>query len=50
MLISTERNEKQFIKLPRNITDAKNLGVLMKKYKEDNGLSVFIAFMSTYIL
>ncbi len=44
------RSEKEHVKLPRNIADAKQLGIILKKYKEDNYFSVLVAFFSTYIL
>lgn len=46
---SLEENEKEFIKLPRNINDAKTLGIILKKYSNDHFYSVFVAFFSAYV-
>jgi hypothetical protein len=45
-----KRNEKQFIKLPRNINDAKNLGLVLQKYNKNHYYSVLAAFFSAYVL
>lgn len=44
-----EESEKQWIKLPMNIDDAKNLGRVLKKYNQDHFYSVVLAFFCTYI-
>lgn len=44
-----EENEKEFIKLPRNINDAKQLGIILKKYSNDHYYSVLVAFVSAYV-
>lgn len=46
---SLEENEKAHIKLPRNIGDAKQLGIILKKYSNDHFYIVLIAFFSTYV-
>jgi uncharacterized membrane protein YdjX (TVP38/TMEM64 family) len=44
-----EDNEKQFIKVPRNIVDAKDLGLVLKKYAHNHYYSVFAAFFAAYV-
>ena len=47
---SLQENEKEFIKLPRNMNDAKQLGIVLKKYSNDHFYSVLVAFFSAYVL
>ncbi len=47
---SLQDNEKEFIKLPRNMHDAKQLGIVLKKYSNSNFYSVLVAFFSAYVL
>ncbi|XP_060086400.1 transmembrane protein 41B-like [Ylistrum balloti] len=42
-------DEKQFIKLPRNIDDAKNLGKVLSRYKEDHYYQVLGAYFIVYV-
>lgn len=44
-----QENEKEFIKLPTNIDDAKNLGKVLQKYNQNHYYSVLSAFIFTYI-
>ncbi len=44
------RNEKQYIKLPKNIADAKQLGNVLKKYNQDHFYAVFAAVFLIYVL
>ena len=44
------RSEKQFIGLPKNIEDAKNLGKVLSRYKDTNYVKVLIGYFTTYIL
>lgn len=44
-----QEDEIQYIKLPRNIIDAKNLGIVLKKYAQNHYYSVFAAFCSAYV-
>jgi len=46
---SLEEHEKEFIKLPRNIGDAKQLGLILKKYNNNHFYSVLAAFFSAYV-
>lgn len=46
---SLQEEEKKFIKLPRNIGDAKQLGIVLKKYSNDHFFSVLVAFFSAYV-
>lgn len=45
-----EESEKQFIKLPRDIEDAKSLGVVLSRYKEKYYIEVLGGVFITYIL
>ncbi|XP_021348011.1 transmembrane protein 41B-like isoform X2 [Mizuhopecten yessoensis] len=42
-------DEKQYIKLPRNIEDAKNLGNVLSRYKEDHYYQVLGAYFIVYV-
>ena len=44
-----EEHEKQHIKLPSSIDDAKHLGRILKKYNQDHFYSVLAAFFNTYV-
>lgn len=44
------REEMEYIKIPRNIEDAKNLGKVLSRYKEDHYFEVLGAYFSVYIL
>jgi len=44
-----EENEKQYIKLPKNIADAKQLGIVLKKYSQDHYYSVLAAVFLIYV-
>ncbi|KAK3102304.1 hypothetical protein FSP39_010356 [Pinctada imbricata] len=44
-----EEDEKQHIKLPRNIDDAKNLGKVLSRYKDTYYYQVLGAYFITYI-
>lgn len=44
-----EESEKEFIKLPTNLADAKNLGIVLKKYSNDHFYIVLLAFFSMYV-
>lgn len=44
-----EQDEKAFIKLPRNMADAKNLGYVLQKYNSNHYYSVLAAFFSAYV-
>lgn len=45
-----EDSEKQFIKLPRDIEDAKGLGIVLSRYKDKYFLEVLGGVFITYIL
>ncbi len=47
---SLQDDEKEFIKLPQNINDAKQLGIVLKKYSNDHFYSVLVLFFSAYVL
>lgn len=44
-----EEKEKQHIKLPKNIADAKQLGLVLKKYSHDHYYSVLAAVLLVYV-
>lgn len=44
-----EENERQYIKLPRDMEDARNLGKVLNRYKEKYFLQVLLAVIVTYI-
>ncbi|KAK2143836.1 hypothetical protein LSH36_808g00123 [Paralvinella palmiformis] len=44
-----EQDEKQFITVPRNIEDAKNLGKVLHKYKDKHYFQVLGGYFITYI-
>lgn len=44
------RSEKQHIKLPRDIEDAKRLGNVLSRYKDKFYIQVLGAYFITYIL
>lgn len=44
-----EEEEKALIKLPKNIADAKNIGIVLKKYNQDHFYSVLAAFFCIYV-
>lgn len=46
---SLEENEKKFIKLPKNMLDARQLGIVLKKYSNDHFYTVFLTFFSAYV-
>jgi hypothetical protein len=51
MVISTiRRDEKQHIKLPRDIDDAKNLGKVLYRYKDKYYFEVLTGVFVSYIL
>ena len=50
IILLSYRNEKQYITLPKNIQDAKNLGTVLQKYNKNHFYSVLIAFFSAYVL
>lgn len=43
-------DERQHVKLPWNITEAKHLGIVLDRYKADNYYHVLAAVFLTYIL
>ena len=43
------REEKQHIKLPRNIEDAKHLGHVLSRYKDKYFIQVLVAYFTSYI-
>ncbi|XP_008484714.1 uncharacterized protein LOC103521381 isoform X1 [Diaphorina citri] len=43
-------DEKKFIKLPWNITDAQNLGRVLEKHKDRHKVEVFVSLVFVYIL
>ena len=49
-LLSFCRSEKQYITLPKNIEDAKNLGKVLSRYKDLYYYQVFSGYFITYIL
>lgn len=44
------RDEKQHMKLPRNIEDAKNLGKVLSRYTDTYYAQVLSGYFVTYIL
>lgn len=44
------RDEQQYIKLPRDIEDAKNLGKVLSRYKEKYYYQVLGGYFIVYIL
>ncbi len=50
MFPEVEESEKQFIKLPRDIEDAKSLGIVLSRYKEKYYAEVLGGVFITYIL
>uniref|UniRef100_A0A8D9A3Y2 Transmembrane protein 41B n=1 Tax=Cacopsylla melanoneura TaxID=428564 RepID=A0A8D9A3Y2_9HEMI len=42
-------DEKKFIKLPWNITDAQNLGRVLEKHKDQHKVEVFVSLVFVYI-
>lgn len=44
------RSEKQHIKLPTSLEDAKRLGLVLTKYRKEYYAQVFSAFFLSYIL
>ena len=50
MFPEVEESERQFIKLPRDIEDAKSLGVVLSRYKEKYFFEVLCGVFITYIL
>jgi hypothetical protein len=45
-----EESEKQYMKLPRDIEDAKNLGVVLSRFKDKYFVEVLGGVFITYIL
>ena len=45
-----EEKEKAYLKLPRNMEDAKNLGVVLSRYKDKYYTEVLGGVFITYIL
>ncbi len=45
-----EETEKAYLKLPRNMEDAKNLGVVLSRYKDKYYTEVLGGVFITYIL
>lgn len=43
-------DEKQHIKVPWNIEDAKQLGIVLNRYKDDHFFQVLLGVSTTYIL
>lgn len=50
MFPELEESERQFMKLPRDIEDAKHLGVVLSRYKEKYYTEVLGGVFITYIL
>ena len=50
MVIFMCRDEKQHIKLPRDIDDAKNLGKVLYRYKDKYYFEVLTGVFVSYIL
>lgn len=48
--ISVLREEKQYIKIPFNIEQAKNLGKVLEHYKDTYYTQVFMSIFVCYIL
>ena len=44
------RDEKAHIKLPTNLDDAKNMGLVLTKYRKDHYYQVLSAFFLSYVL
>jgi uncharacterized membrane protein YdjX (TVP38/TMEM64 family) len=44
-----EEDEKQFVKVPKNIDDAKQLGKVLSKYKDQYYLQVLVAYFTAYV-
>lgn len=50
VLIVVSREEKTHIKIPWNIEDAKQLGIVLDRYKDDNYYQVMGGVFITYVL
>lgn len=50
LCILFHRDEKQYMKLPLDIEDAKNLGKLLERYKDLYYFQVLTGLLVTYIL
>ncbi|XP_026677958.1 transmembrane protein 41B-like [Diaphorina citri] len=48
-VLYSSRDEKKFIKLPWNITDAQNLGRVLEKHKDRHKVEVFVSLVFVYI-
>lgn len=44
------REEKEHVKLPKNMEDAKKLGLVLSRYKEKYYFTVLAGVLITYIL
>jgi len=44
------REEKRYVKVPQNIEDAKKLGAVLSRYKEQYYHQVLIAYFTSYVL
>lgn len=49
-LCAFARDEKEFMKLPKNIEDAKKLGNVLFKYKDRYYVQVLLAYFTAYVL
>lgn len=49
-LIIVYREEKKYMKIPRNTTDMQNLGRVLEDYKDTNYTQVFMSIFFCYIL
>jgi len=44
------REEKRYVRVPKNIEDAKKLGAVLSRYKEQYYHQVLIAYFTSYVL
>jgi len=44
------REEKRYVRVPKNIEDAKKLGAVLSHYKEQYYHQVLIAYFTSYVL
>ena len=49
-MIWLNREEKRHVKVPQNIEDAKKLGAVLSRYKEQYYHQVLIAYFTSYVL
>jgi len=44
------REEKRYVRVPKNIEDAKKLGAVLSRYKEQYYHQVLVAYFTSYVL